>query len=159
MERYLYIETSIRNQCITFCWKLGFLYNVNTTTKLSQRLVHKLKRLFAKCLPVINISWIEIQLNLLFIDTLGYKLEKAGFLSAAPYLAMGVLLAISGYFADICQVKGYLTTTQVRRYFNCGGKINAVDTVFQVIFLKINLHLQSNANQSFQDSWLKPFSS
>lgn len=56
-----------------------------------------------------------------FVDSLGYKLEKAGFLSAAPYLAMGVLLAISGYLADMCQVKGYLTTTQVRRYFNCGG--------------------------------------
>lgn len=49
----------------------------------------------------------------LLADTLGYKLEKAGFLSAAPYLAMGTLLSISGYFADMCQVKGYLTTTQV----------------------------------------------
>lgn len=56
-----------------------------------------------------------------FTDSLGYKLEKAGFLAAAPYLAMGILLAISGYFADMCQIKGYLTTTQVRRYFNCGG--------------------------------------
>lgn len=25
-----------------------------------------------------------------FLDSLGYKLEKAGFLSAAPYLAMGM---------------------------------------------------------------------
>lgn len=57
----------------------------------------------------------------LFSDSLGYKLEKAGFLSAAPYLAMGILLAISGYLADVCQVKGWLTTTQVRKYFNCGG--------------------------------------
>ncbi|XP_055322850.1 vesicular glutamate transporter 1-like [Sitodiplosis mosellana] len=61
-------------------------------------------------------------------DSLGYKLEKAGFLSAAPYLAMGVLLGISGYFADVCQVEGWLTTTQVRRYFNCGGFL--AQTVF-----------------------------
>lgn len=54
-------------------------------------------------------------------DTLGFRLENAGFLSAAPYLAMGILLSISGYLADMCQVRGYLTTTQVRRYFNCGG--------------------------------------
>lgn len=65
-----------------------------------------------------------------FIDTLGFQLEKAGFLSAAPYLAMGILLGISGYFADICQVKGYLTTTQVRRYFNCGGFL--AQTIFMM---------------------------
>lgn len=35
---------------------------------------------------------------------------------------MGILLTVSGYLADMCQVKGYLTTTQVRKYFNCGGK-------------------------------------
>lgn len=63
-------------------------------------------------------------------DTLGFQLEKAGFLSAAPYLAMGILLSISGYFADMCQVRGYLTTTQVRRYFNCGGFL--AQTVFMM---------------------------
>lgn len=55
------------------------------------------------------------------VDTLGYTLGKSGFIGAAPYLAMAILLAISGYLADMCQTKGYLTTTQVRRYFNCGG--------------------------------------
>lgn len=68
---------------------------------------------FVKSLTICPIS--------IIIDTLGYKLEKAGFLAAAPYLVMGVLLTISGYVADLLQVKGYLTTTQVRRYFNCGG--------------------------------------
>lgn len=60
---------------------------------------------------------------------MGYQLEKAGFLSAAPYLAMGLVLVIGGYFADLLQVKGYLTTSQVRKYFNCGGFIS------QTIFL------------------------
>lgn len=41
---------------------------------------------------------------------------------------MGILLCISGYFADLCQIKGYLTTTQVRKYFNCGGFL--AQTVF-----------------------------
>lgn len=58
---------------------------------------------------------------MIYSDTLGYQLEKAGFLSAAPYLAMGTLLIIAGYYADLLQVKGYMTTTQVRKYFNCGG--------------------------------------
>lgn len=57
-----------------------------------------------------------------FLDSLGYKLQKAGFLSSTPYLTMGIILLIAGYLADLCQVKGYLTTTQVRKYFNCGGK-------------------------------------
>lgn len=52
-------------------------------------------------------------------------------MSAAPYLAMGILLSISGYFADLCQVKKWLTTTQVRRYFNCGGFL--AQTVFMMI--------------------------
>lgn len=44
---------------------------------------------------------------------MGYDLNKTGFLSAAPYLAMGILLFVAGYLADISQVKGWLTTTQV----------------------------------------------
>ncbi|XP_031620236.1 vesicular glutamate transporter 1-like isoform X2 [Contarinia nasturtii] len=70
-------------------------------------------------------------------DTLGYELEKAGFLAAAPYLAMGFLLTIAGYLADMCQVKGYLTTTQVRRYFNCGGFLA------QTVFLMLAAYLMS----------------
>lgn len=73
------------------------------------------------CLKVASILVIFVA------DTLGYRLEKAGFLAAAPYLVMGVLLSVSGYFADWCQIKGYLTTTQVRRYFNCGGKKTSIE--------------------------------
>lgn len=77
------------------------------------------------------LAGINSKLNLWLPDTLGYQLEKAGFLSAAPYLAMGILLSISGYFADLCQVKKWLTTTQVRRYFNCGGFL--AQTVFMLL--------------------------
>lgn len=52
-------------------------------------------------------------------DVLGFHLEKTGFMSAVPYLTMGILLGVSGYLADWSQEKGYLTTTQVRKYFNC----------------------------------------
>jgi len=50
-------------------------------------------------------------------DTLNFDLGKTGILSAVPYLAMGILLAVSGYLADWLQVKGIWTTTQVRRNF------------------------------------------
>lgn len=44
---------------------------------------------------------------------------------------MGILLGVSGYLADWTQVKGYLTTTQVRRYFNCGAFL--AQTVFMML--------------------------
>lgn len=56
---------------------------------------------------------------------------KTGFVSAIPYLAMGLLLGVSGYLADWSQIKGYLTTTQVRRYFNCGAFL--AQTVFMMV--------------------------
>lgn len=46
---------------------------------------------------------------------MGYDLNKAGFVSATPYLAMSILLFVFGYTADWVQIKGYLTTTQVSR--------------------------------------------
>jgi MFS transporter, ACS family, solute carrier family 17 (sodium-dependent inorganic phosphate cotransporter), other len=61
------------------------------------------------------------QLPAFLKDTLEFELEETGFLSAVPYLTMGCLLFVSGYLADWTQIKGYLTTTQVRKYFNCGA--------------------------------------
>uniref|UniRef100_A0A1B0EX68 Permease of the major facilitator superfamily protein n=1 Tax=Lutzomyia longipalpis TaxID=7200 RepID=A0A1B0EX68_LUTLO len=56
---------------------------------------------------------------------------KTGFIAAIPYLVMGSLLGISGYLADWSQVKGYLTTSQVRKYFNCGAFLG--QTVFMML--------------------------
>ena len=67
----------------------------------------------------------------LLLDTLNFDLDKTGFISAVPYLTMGILLGVSGYLADWVQIKGYLTTTQVRRYFNCGAFL--AQTVFMIL--------------------------
>ncbi|XP_059615178.1 vesicular glutamate transporter 1-like [Phlebotomus argentipes] len=71
------------------------------------------------------------QLPTFLKDTLGFELGKTGFISAIPYLVMGSLLGISGYLADWSQVKGYLTTSQVRKYFNCGAFLG--QTVFMML--------------------------
>lgn len=34
---------------------------------------------------------------------------------------MGIILSTSGYLADWLQIHGYLSTTQVRKYFTCGA--------------------------------------
>lgn len=62
---------------------------------------------------------------------MNFELEKTGFISALPYLVMGCTLGLVGYLADWTQIKGYLTTTQVRRYFNCGAFL--AQTVFMML--------------------------
>ncbi|XP_055701272.1 vesicular glutamate transporter 1-like [Phlebotomus papatasi] len=71
------------------------------------------------------------QLPTFLKDTLHFEVGKTGFVSAIPYLVMGSLLGISGYLADWSQVKGYLTTSQVRKYFNCGAFLG--QTVFMML--------------------------
>lgn len=69
----------------------------------------------------------EMNLNYLFSlknsscisDTLNFDIASSSFLSALPYLSLSLLVFVSSFLADWFQVKGYLTTTQVRRYFNC----------------------------------------
>lgn len=74
---------------------------------------------------------VEVSSNALISDVLGFELEKTGFMAAVPYLTMGILLGVSGYLADWAQEKGYLTTTQVRRYFNCGAFL--AQTIFMML--------------------------
>lgn len=52
-------------------------------------------------------------------------------LSALPYLTMSILVFFSSYLADHLQVKAILTTTQVRRYFNCLSFLG--QTVFMML--------------------------
>lgn len=71
------------------------------------------------------------QLPTFLKDTLDLKLNGSGFISGLPYFAMALMLIPSGYLADWTQKKGYLTTTQVRRYFNCGGFLS--QTTFMML--------------------------
>ncbi len=54
-------------------------------------------------------------------DILGYRLDKAGFLAACPYLLMALIVQSAGFLADMARAKGRLTTTQVRKLFTCGS--------------------------------------
>lgn len=62
---------------------------------------------------------------------LNFDLTKSALLSGLPYLALSIFLFISGYLADWFQMKGILTTRQVRRYFNCISFI--LQTVFMLL--------------------------
>ncbi|KAL2725286.1 vesicular glutamate transporter 22 isoform X3 [Vespula squamosa] len=69
------------------------------------------------------------QLPTFMKDVLKSELEATGFMSALPYLAMTIVVQFSGQLADYLRTKELLTTTQVRKIFNCGAFI------FQTIFM------------------------
>ncbi|CAG9766459.1 unnamed protein product [Ceutorhynchus assimilis] len=48
-------------------------------------------------------------------DIYNFNLGTSGFLSGLPYLAMGIVLPVSGQLADFLISKGYLTVTQTRK--------------------------------------------
>ncbi|XP_055688591.1 vesicular glutamate transporter 1-like isoform X2 [Lutzomyia longipalpis] len=87
------------------------------------------------------------QLPMFLNDTLNFNLDTTGFMSAIPYIAMVGLLFVSGYLADWVQIKGYLRTGQVRRYWNCGAFITqmafmlltafATDPVLSMVYITL----------------------
>lgn len=86
-----------------------------------------------------------------FLDVFHYDLSQSGGLSAIPYLVLCIVVFISSYLADYVQVKGFLTTTQVRRYFTCFSFVGQVvfmilaafvmHPVMSVVFLTIGVGL------------------
>ncbi|XP_063991566.1 sialin [Diachasmimorpha longicaudata] len=70
------------------------------------------------------------QLPTFMSDVLNFKLEKTGFLSAVPYLVMAIVLQFSGQLADYLRSSKVLSTTQVRKIFNCGAFLS--QTIFMI---------------------------
>lgn len=64
-------------------------------------------------------------------DSFGYELDKIGYLSALPYLAMTIVVQMGGHLADCLISRSYLTTTQVRKSFNCGAFV--AQTAFMLV--------------------------
>ncbi|KAK9870666.1 hypothetical protein WA026_008228 [Henosepilachna vigintioctopunctata] len=63
-------------------------------------------------------------------DVLDFDLAKTGLMSALPYLAMSIMLPLSGQFGDWLIVKEVLSVTYVRKIFNCGAFFS--QTVFMI---------------------------
>lgn len=93
------------------------------------------KAVWAICVAFFAENWgfytMLTQLPTFLRDILKFPIEKSGIVSALPYLTMGVMLFVSGSLADFIQVKGYLTTVQVRKFFNCGAFI--CQTIFMIL--------------------------
>ena len=46
---------------------------------------------------------------------------QTGFLGALPHLLMATIVPIGGMLADYIRKNGIMSTTNVRKVFNCGG--------------------------------------
>ncbi|XP_026804633.1 vesicular glutamate transporter 1 [Rhopalosiphum maidis] len=64
-------------------------------------------------------------------DVLKFNIGKGSLLSALPYLVMSIILQFSGFFVDWLRKNEILTTTQVRKVFNCGAFIS--QTIFMYL--------------------------
>lgn len=56
-----------------------------------------------------------------FEEVYGYDLSAVGVISALPHLIMTVIVPLGGQLADFLRRRQILTTTVVRKLFNCGG--------------------------------------
>ncbi|XP_022913322.1 vesicular glutamate transporter 1 [Onthophagus taurus] len=54
-------------------------------------------------------------------DVYSIEIEENALLGALPHLLMTIIVPAGGVLADHLRKKGTLTTTQVRKLFNCGG--------------------------------------
>ncbi|UXI19258.1 hypothetical protein NH340_JMT05201 [Sarcoptes scabiei] len=56
-----------------------------------------------------------------FKEVFDFDVEKSGLLGALPHLCMTFVVPLGGHLADFLRTSGQLTTTNVRKIFNCGG--------------------------------------
>lgn len=52
-----------------------------------------------------------------------FDLSTSGFISALPYVLIPITMQLSGITADYLLSRGFLTTIQVRKVFNCTSNI------------------------------------
>ena len=56
-----------------------------------------------------------------FEDVYQVQVAKAAVFAALPHLVMAILVPIGGYIADYLRTRSIMSTTNVRKLFNCGG--------------------------------------
>uniref|UniRef100_A0A915JZM4 Major facilitator superfamily (MFS) profile domain-containing protein n=1 Tax=Romanomermis culicivorax TaxID=13658 RepID=A0A915JZM4_ROMCU len=64
-------------------------------------------------------------------DVLGMRIQNSGFWAAMPHVVMSIVVLVGGQIADHLRQKGILSTTSVRKIFNCGGF--GMEAVFLII--------------------------
>ena len=108
---------------------------------------------------------LHTQLPQFLNDVLGYNIKQSGVVSAAPYLAMALMLYVAGFSADYVQVKGFLSTRNTRRCFNCAAFLCQIvflicsayflHPVTSVVLITIGVSLAAFAYAGFSINYLE----
>lgn len=61
-----------------------------------------------------------------FKEVFHFDVKESGFLGALPHLCMTIVVPLGGQLADYFRRSKMLTTSQVRKVFNCGGESNVM---------------------------------
>ncbi|KAK2726558.1 vesicular glutamate transporter 1-like [Artemia franciscana] len=78
-----------------------------------------------------------------FKQVFHFEIAKAGALSALPHLLMTMVVPLGGQLADFLRTSGILSTTNVRKLFNCGG------FGMEAVFLLVVAYSRSTAGGIF----------
>ncbi|CAG5124437.1 unnamed protein product [Candidula unifasciata] len=74
-------------------------------------------------------TWLT-ELPTFMTHVLKFHMNEGGFLSALPYLIMGIVVFMGGYFADVLRASFGVPTIVVRKIFTCGAF--AIQAIFMV---------------------------
>lgn len=56
-------------------------------------------------------------------DVLKFSIKENGFYNALPFLAMWIVAQLTGFLSDFIITKGYMSITNVRKFFTIFGKM------------------------------------
>ena len=62
-----------------------------------------------------------------------FLIIQVGLLSALPHMVMTIIVPIGGQLADYLRSRKILTTTAVRKIMNCGGTVDFVGGLEQLL--------------------------
>jgi len=116
---------------LTSKWITGkIFYNINTRTIQKTR-TRKIGQNITKCKNEKNVRKVSGQdkeqwyYNTKTVNIIRLSICcQSGTLSALPHLVMTIIVPIGGNIADFLRRNRLLSTTAVRKIFNCGGIIN-----------------------------------
>jgi MFS transporter, ACS family, solute carrier family 17 (sodium-dependent inorganic phosphate cotransporter), other len=151
-----FIETSLLNQ------------TNNKEAKIPWKAIWTSSAVWAIIAAQFSEGWgfftLQTQLPQFLKDVLNFDIAQSGIVSAIPYISMSFMLQVAGYLSDWVRIKGYWTTGQTRRYFNCVAFIGQTVFMFlaayflhpvsSVTFITIGVALASFAYSSFSVNYL-----
>lgn len=75
-----------------------------------------------------------------FKEVFHFDVDESGVLGALPHLCMTIVVPLGGQLADYFRRSGELSTSSVRKLFNCGGNYT---TFLSLVFLYFCCHCTS----------------